>query len=128
VNALQSFLAARRPKFGTLQNLAEQMGVTFSGFLRGVKQGTLSAENCLRLAEVLGEDPRVVFRAAQKAELAEQIDRLYGAAVPHISAAQRAVLDMWEALAPEDQRTVRELLHRLAPHRRATAADQKKGR
>jgi hypothetical protein len=104
------------------------MGVTFSGFLRGVKQGTLSAENCLRLAEVLGEDPRVVFRAAQKAELAEQIDRLYGAAVPHISATQRAVLDAWEALAPEDQRTVRELLHRLAPHRRTAAADQKKGR
>jgi hypothetical protein len=98
VNALQQFLKERRGKFGTLQHLARTMGITFSGFLRGVKQGTLSTENCLLLAEVLGEQPSTVFRAAKKPDLADRFERLYGQASNPMTAEERVVLAVWNAM------------------------------
>lgn len=98
MNALREFLEERSAKFDTLQTLATHMGVTFSGFLRGVKQGTLSAENCLRLAEVLGEEPAAVFRAAKKPGLADQFERLYGTTTNPMTEEERALVTDWRAL------------------------------
>lgn len=100
MNELKAFLDARSAAFGTLQNLAGLMRVTFSGFLRGVKSGTLSPENCLRLAEVLGEQPSVVFRVARKLELADQFDRLYGQTANPMTEAERELVDVWRELTP----------------------------
>lgn len=98
VNTLQQFLKERRGKFGTLQRLARTMGITFSGFLRGVKQGTLSTDNCLLLAEVLGEQPSNVFRAAKKPDLADRFERLYGKTSNSMTAEERDVLAVWNAM------------------------------
>lgn len=95
---MQEFLDERADKFGNLQTLAKHMRVTFSGFLRGVKQGTLSPENCLRLAEVLGEEPAVVFRAAKKTALADQFDRLYGKTTNPMTEEERELVYRWRAL------------------------------
>lgn len=91
------------------------MNVTFSGFLRGVKQGTLSAENCLRLAEVLGEEPPVVFRVAKKPDLADQFNRLYGKTANPMTADERDLVDAWRALTPRAREALRTLLDDLAP-------------
>jgi hypothetical protein len=129
VNDLQQFLDERNTSFGTLQNLARLMRVTFSGFLRGVKSGTLSAENCLRLAEVLGEEPAAVFRAAHKPELADQFERLYGKVANPMSAAELEILALWRTLTPRAREGLRLTMSELprvteAPSQTA----QKKGR
>ncbi|HMF61626.1 MAG TPA: hypothetical protein VK595_14695, partial [Vicinamibacterales bacterium] len=100
---MREFLEERSAKFDTLQTLAAHMGVTFSGFLRGVKQGTLSAENCLRLAEVLGEEPALIFRVAKKPDLADQFERLYGTPTNTMTEEERALITNWRAL-PSDAR------------------------
>lgn len=111
---MQDFLEARRAKFGTLQKLATAMRVTFSGFLRGVKQGTLSAENCLRLAEVLGEEPSVIFRVANKVALADQFDRLYGKTTNPMTDDERVLVDTWRALTSTGREGLRLMLSELA--------------
>jgi hypothetical protein len=113
VNHLQEFLESRSEKFGTLQQLAQSMRITFSGFLRGVKSGTLSAESCLRLAEVLGEQPSDVFRAAHKPELADQFDRLYGKTTNPMSDEERELLAMWRGLTPRAREGLRLTLSEL---------------
>lgn len=104
VNELQSFLKARASKFKTLQKLAAEMRVTFSGFLRGVKQGTLSVENCLLLAEQLGEEPPAVLRVAQKGAVANLIERLYGKQKhARLTGKQRWLIAAYESASQRDR-------------------------
>lgn len=110
---MQEFLDERSAKFDTLQTLARDMRVTFSGFLRGVKQGTLSAENCLRLAEVLGEEPAVIFRAANKHSLADQFERLYGKTTNPLTEEERDLVERWRALSAKARDGLRLTIHEL---------------
>jgi hypothetical protein len=102
VNELREFLEARKEKYGTLQDLAISMDLSYSGLLRGVKAGTLDEENCLRLAEVLGEEPPIVCRAAKKPKLADQLDRLYGRVKPP-DPKERKLLDAWRTLTEKSR-------------------------
>lgn len=126
MNDLEKFLHDHRGKFGTLQDLARDMNLTFSGLLRAKKAGTLSVENCLGLAEALGEQPAAVFRAAKRPDLAEQFERLYGKATNSLPAEERRHLEAWRELTDDSQHMVQAQMKYL-PKRpsssRATADD-----
>ena len=126
MNGLQKFLETRGERFGSLQNLSRLMGVTFSGFLRGVKQGTLSTDNCLRLAEVLGEPPAEVLRAANKADVAAQVDRLFGPTAAPLSEDDRTLLAQWHAITPRARESLRVMLRELASGNEKPAREPKR--
>ena len=65
---------------GSQQELARKLGMTPSGFGRGVRAGTLSVENLLTLARETGLAPSRVLRAGGKPEFADLIEQLYGQA------------------------------------------------
>jgi hypothetical protein len=99
--------AAKR--LGSATALAEAAGLTVSAMLRcakGHNRLTLGAESCLSIAEVSGENPSALLRAAGKGEVADRIERLYGPPRPPLSADERALL----ALDEETKRRVRELI------------------
>lgn len=125
---MQEFLEARSAKFGNLQKLAKAMRVTFSGFLRGVKQGTLSAENCLRLAEVLGEEPAVIFRVANKAALADQFERLYGKTANPMTDEERTLVATWRALTTTAREGLRLTMSELPRSDRLARSRETRGR
>src|SRR5688500_9660289 len=52
---LAGWVESLRPRYGTMRAIAELIGMTESGFTRGVKRGTLSIENLLDLARVTEE-------------------------------------------------------------------------
>lgn len=68
MNQLQQFVEELRPKFPTLNDLAKAIGMTLSGFSRGIKTGTLNVENLLKLAKVSERPAPDVFRIAGKEE------------------------------------------------------------
>jgi hypothetical protein len=119
VNPLQELLKARKGKYGTIQDLAVSMKLSYSGLLRGVKKGTLDDQNILRLAELIGEAPANVFRAANRLEIADQFDRLYGPGIKPPSLMERKVLDAWSALT-EEARDSAWVMLKLLPRRDAT--------
>lgn len=90
---------------GKTTHLAAAIGVTPSRFSRLMRQGeySLSAENCLRVSRVTGEDPDQVLRAAGKGDVADLIHELYGKA--DASAEEKQLLRTWRSL-PEDRRKV----------------------
>ncbi|HYM24969.1 MAG TPA: hypothetical protein VEU08_17250 [Vicinamibacterales bacterium] len=118
MNELLEFLHARKSKFQNSMNLAKMMGITFSGLLRAMKTGTMSTENCLRLAEVLGEDPPAVLRLAKKPKVAEQIERMFGKRTRTLSAEDRELLEDWERLSPKQRQIFRSLISDLLPQKK----------
>lgn len=65
---------------GVATRLADAVGMSVSAFQRSTRNGTLSIENLLRLADETGESPAAVLRMAGKAEINDLIERLYGTA------------------------------------------------
>jgi hypothetical protein len=102
-------------KYGTAQAVADAIGMSLSAFSRGVrKEGTLSVENCLRLAAHAGEPPSRVLRLAGKEPIAELIEQLYGSERDPISGIERDVLQLWRSLHLDAQAPLSTLLHALA--------------
>lgn len=95
-------------RFGSQTALGKAIDISASRLSRVMAgQHSLEVVNCLRLAEVTGESPSVVLRAAGKGDVADLIERMYGAArpalAPSLSPAQRDLIDDWQAL-PADVR------------------------
>lgn len=83
-NDLQRLLKKLIPKYGTQSALAGAIGISDSGLTKVLKKGTggtLSVLNCLRLAKVAGLPASQILRMAEKPEVAQLIDELYGKAV-----------------------------------------------
>lgn len=107
-------------RFRTASALAGAIGMTVSAFTRGVKQGTLGVENCLRLAKAAEEPPSDVLRRADKADVAALIEELYGRAT--ITSAERELLSDWSLLDPEERKAFRLLIQgRVSDRRRKRA-------
>lgn len=68
-----------RSKYRTNTAIAKAIGLTLSGFRKGVKAGKLSTDNLLLLAKEAEADPSDVFRRAGKPEVDALIRKLYGA-------------------------------------------------
>lgn len=104
-------------KFRTQGGAAAHLGMTASRFTRVKNGGRLSVENCLRLADALGEDPAVVLRAyGYKAEAAI-LDRAYPARGRRPQGDVSMLTDLGK-LSPERLRLVRELIAALTPKRK----------
>lgn len=98
-------------KHGAAQPIAEELDISLSALLRGVQVGTLSTENCLRLAEAYALRPSEVLQVAGKGEIATLIEGLYGKPIPTtILASDRRRLDRWRALDAADQHILDRLL------------------
>lgn len=86
-------------KHGTQTAVAAKIGMTLSAFSRAVnEEGTFSFENCLRLAELGGDDPSHVLRAADKYDQANLLRRLYWKTSlknTSLSARERALIHAW---------------------------------
>lgn len=113
-------------KYQTAQRLSEAIGMTPSGFSRGVRSGTLTAENLLRLASETGVPASEVLAIGGKADVADMIERLYGkAAAAPPSGDLRTIAELWPALPVALQSALllvmRHLAKQGAPARRRSA-------
>jgi hypothetical protein len=93
---LIEWIVGLRERFGTYRAMAEGLGMTESGFLRGAKRGTLSVENLLGLSHLVGERPDTVLRLADKSEAADLLLRLYGPGRESLTARQQEILALWD--------------------------------
>jgi hypothetical protein len=78
--------------------IAEGIGMSESGFTRGVKRGTLSIENLLDLARVNDTHPSRVLRMAGKDRVADLLEQLYGPGIDALTASERDVIGAWNRL------------------------------
>jgi hypothetical protein len=96
---------------GTKQDLAKAIGMTPSGFGRGVDRNTLSIENLLRLAKETGTEPRVIFRAAGKESVLRLMEDLFGQGqATGLNASEREILSQWRQLSAKGKEHLREFL------------------
>lgn len=103
-------------RYGTADKLSKAIGMSLSAFSRGVRnEGTLSVENCLRLAEETGESPRKVLTLAGKEHVADIIERLHGKSADHpLSGPEREILALWKTIDSESREPIRTLLRALS--------------
>lgn len=88
-------------RYGTADKIAKAIGMTSGAFGRGVKRGTLSAENLLQLADLTGEAGERVLRMGGKGDVADLIARLFGAGSTATLPARIRQLAQRIALLPE---------------------------
>jgi len=97
--------------------LSDKLEMSVSAFQRSTRNGTLSIENLLRLAEETGESASRVLRMGGKGALADQLERLYGA-VPTASLSKdgREVAQLFDRVENADVRSfVKDALRAAAP-------------
>lgn len=93
---LTLWIEGLRQRFGSYTAISDRLDMTQSGFLRGVKRGTLSVENLLTLAQLADESPSRILRLAGKGTVADLIERLYGDDTRALTRSQREMLDLWD--------------------------------
>jgi hypothetical protein len=73
-----------------------------------ISRGTpFDVHGCLRLAQLTGENPSVVLRAANKGHIATLIEALYGAGKTLLTPDEHAILEAFNALPrPESRRAL----------------------
>lgn len=102
-------------RFPTASVLAHEIGMSLSAFSRGVREeGTLSVENCLALARVLGEHPSRVLRLAGRETVAEHIDHLFNNEENTFSEREHDIIRLWRDLTPARQAAIEEVMLGLA--------------
>lgn len=104
MDSLAGWIDQLKVRHRTMRKIAELANMSESGFVRGVKRGTLSPENLLRLAAATDMPPSTVLRMAGKGDLADLIERLYGNGQDALSESQRRVLEAWDRLPDADAR------------------------
>lgn len=120
-NEFERFLDVLINRYGSGQRLAERMEMSLSAFLRAAHaQRTFSIENCLILAEETGEHASQILRLAGKGDVADRIERLYGAAKPRtLDRKAQEILALWQGLSSAEQQAFRLLIKgRLRQRRR----------
>jgi hypothetical protein len=108
------FLRRVLAKFRTQGEAATHLDMTASRLSRVKKGGRLSVESCLRLADVLSEDPALVLRAYGYKDEAAILDRAYPRR-GHRPQGDVSLLTELGKLPPERVRLVRELIDALMP-------------
>lgn len=125
-NSFRQFIDGLVQKTGTAGAVAQAIGMSLSAFSRGVRnEGTLSVENCLRLAEWSGESPGRVLHLANKGDVAVLIERLYGAERTPVSGPERELSALWRELEPDAQSALFTLLRALVTAARAKLPNRK---
>jgi plasmid maintenance system antidote protein VapI len=85
-------------RYGTMSRLAEAIDMSLSAFSRAIKEeGSLSSENCIRLAHEVGEHPAVILRLSNRDDFAAIVEDLYPRKEA-FSATERALVYLWRTL------------------------------
>jgi hypothetical protein len=99
ITSLDALVNALRDELGSWTAVAAELGMTESGFLRGVKKGTLSAENLVGIAHLAGVDCIDVLRLGGKGQLASRLELIYGAKPARPTKRQAEFLEMIERVS-----------------------------
>lgn len=83
-------------RLGTSQALADACELALSSMMRGAKTNHLSSDSLFAIAEMGGEDPLELLRAAGKGATASRILRLFGPPRPAFTAYERRLLALDE--------------------------------
>ncbi len=96
--------AARQ--FPSQQAFATALGISTPRLNRALNKGDypFNVVNCLRLARLTGESPSAVLRSANKAEIADLIERLYGPGLDALEESQRQVVELWDQIKDREAR------------------------
>lgn len=90
-------------RYGTARALAAKIGMSETALSRAVhREGTMSFENCVRLADAVGDDPCLVLRFARKADQARLLERIRGDELV-LTARARKYIQAWIKKTPEAQ-------------------------
>jgi hypothetical protein len=109
----------------SVRAFADALGIDASRISRGTP---FDVRGCLRLAQLTGEDPTLILRAAGKSDIAALIESLYGTSRPQLSADQRAMLTAYQQLSVEKRPTVLLIARALAaPGGAGSAGDPAEG-
>jgi transcriptional regulator with XRE-family HTH domain len=112
---LPALLRSIRDRFPSQLAFAQAIGVSSSRAGRVMKgQDSLNALSCLRLAAAAGEPPSRILRAANKGELADLLEQLYGRQAAAIPDTVRRTVAQLHGLARADRAAVEHLIARLA--------------
>jgi hypothetical protein len=105
----------QKTHFGTVRAFAKALKIAPSHLSRamGAHGQPFDIRACLRLAQVTGESPTTILRAAGKGDLAKLIEELYGAPPPLLTVPQRELLEAWDRM-PEPARQALFVLAREA--------------
>lgn len=112
---LAPLLRSIRDRFPSQIAFANAIGITSSRVGRAMKgKDSLNTLNCLRLAAAVGEPPSRILRAANKGEIADLLEQLYGRQATAISDRVRKTVAQLHALAGADRQAIEHLIARLA--------------
>lgn len=120
---LADLVEVLRQRFGTVRAVAERIGISESGLVRGSKErGTLSVEHLLALAELADTPASEVLRISGKAAVADRLERLFGTGAAALTSSQRELLDVWGQIDDDHQPTALRTMRAFAAgHPRAVA-------
>lgn len=108
-------------RYGTAGRLATLIGMTDSGFSRGLSRGTLAVEQLLRLALETGESVDRVLRLAGKVAVADTLRELYGAEAARLTSKEQRLVTAYRALPAKAQHHLLGMAEEH-PHRAAVPA------
>lgn len=104
-------------KYHTASALASAIGMSVSAFSRAIREeGSLSTENCLRLAEATGQSPSKILRLAHREHMtakhiADVVDHLLSGRDPmRLSDQELGVIALWRNLEPAKQHALLALM------------------
>jgi len=108
----------RRRGYSKQRELSRDIGMHESGFTRAVQdQGTLSVEQCLRLAYILRVDPVVLLHLAKRGDVAEILKEMTRVDVTGLARRERELVEQWRntnAITQQTIETLLALLHRAS--------------
>jgi hypothetical protein len=122
-NKLAQFVDGLVPRqFPTKGALAEAIGMTDSGFSRAVQDdGTLTVEQCLRLAMVLREDFPAILRTAGREALAGLVTQSFRRSEEQLSRRETELVRLWRSATVVEQQAVFSVLAVVVDTRARTA-------
>lgn len=107
----QELLNKIAARFASKKAFAKEVGIDpsrMSRALNGTDKLPFNVENCLRLAQISGEPPSKVLRAADKAKVANLIESLYGPERKMTDPVLQDLLDHWPTFPADVKAFVRQ--------------------
>jgi hypothetical protein len=128
-DTLEQYVERLVKKHGTMGRVAAMIGMSLSAFSRGVQEeGTLSVENCLRLADAVGGNAGMILRLAGKPHVAEVMDRLAGSSIETLDKEERDLIYQWKTIDPDLQDLIKRTVAAFALQSQASKRRRRSGR
>ena len=109
----------RTGAFRSRREIATAINMNDSGFSRAQDDGTLTVEQCLRLAALLKRDPGGIFRLVKRDDLADIASVAFRVSEEKPSALEEELLKKWRQITEAEQSSIETLLDGLIAARPA---------